>query len=342
MKSGNLRVYPYSDSSQALFNIEGMSSFEEVPEQPSEDQVDPPVPEGLRRSVANRKVAGVAGGIGARLDIDANIVRVAFIVLTFLWGLGAAVYLAMWALVPPSGTSYASDHDEVAPEDKKRFGLRGVVLLAGALCLGLLFLSVALGGIQFGRGISVVWLIFLVALAILSLRRPVRRISLTRLIAGFFIAVISVLILGVGAVLSYLSFAGVPFSGGAGSTMFQPTTIAQVHHTYRYAMGDMTIDLRGVNFEGRTVSVTATVALGTLNVEVPPGVKVNLVAESGSNNIQYPLGQQQFNVVASSKVASQLNLTVKIGIGTINLFRAGPGSSLTGYFIVTPPVPPRP
>jgi predicted membrane protein len=96
-------------------------------------------------------------------------------------------------------------------------------------------------------------------------------------------------------------------------------------------MGVMTIDLRGVNFAGRTVSVTATVALGTLTIEVPPGVQVDLVAESGSSGINYPQGQQQFDGTrAGTTDTSHLNLTVKVALGTINLVRAAPGSNLFG------------
>src|SRR5580698_1069602 len=57
----------------------------------------------LRRSTKRRMVGGVAGGIAERFDVDANIVRVVFVVLTVLYGLGAAIYLAMWALIPQSG-----------------------------------------------------------------------------------------------------------------------------------------------------------------------------------------------------------------------------------------------
>jgi phage shock protein PspC (stress-responsive transcriptional regulator) len=295
-----------------------------------ENEVASDVPEGLRRSVTKRKIAGVAGGIAERLDIDANIVRVVFVLLTCLWGLGAAIYLAMWALVPLSGTSYASDGVEVEPANQKRFGLRSAVLLAGAICLGLLFASVALGGVQFGKGLSLVWLIFLVVLAVLSLRRPVRRFSFTRFIAGLFIAFLSVIIVGSGLVLAYVSFAGVPFSGGTGATTYQPTSVTQVHRTYRMALGDMTLNLRGVNFEGQTVHLTATVAIGQLNVEVPPGVQVDLSAESGSNGINYyPYGQGSFNgTTQTGRNPSHLDLTVKVGIGVIGLFRAAPSAWL--------------
>src|ERR1700690_1098741 len=63
----------------------------------------------LHRSATKRVFGGVAGGIAERFDIDANIVRVVFVVLTFLFGLGAAIYLAMWVLIPQSGRPDGDD-----------------------------------------------------------------------------------------------------------------------------------------------------------------------------------------------------------------------------------------
>jgi phage shock protein PspC (stress-responsive transcriptional regulator) len=302
-----------------------MSDVEEIP-------VQEPVPEeGLHRSAVHRKLGGVAGGIGERFEVDANIVRVVFVVLTCLWGLGAAIYLAMWALVPASGTTYGSN-DELPDESRaKRFGLRSLALIAAALCVGLIFASVALGGPGLAKGISLAWLVFLVVLAVLSLRRPVRRLSFTRLIAGLFIGVLSIVILASGALLVYVSSAGTPVSGGIGQKIYEPTSIGEVHPTYRLAFGDMTIDLRSVNFARHTVSVTATVAAGDLTIEIPPGVRVNLVAQSGSNNIDYPFGEKSFFADAGSTSAlSNLNLKVGVGIGTISFYRGAPGAWLPG------------
>ncbi|MEX2424466.1 MAG: LiaF domain-containing protein [Acidimicrobiia bacterium] len=53
----------------------------------------------LRRSSSDRVFAGVAGGIAARLDIPAWVVRVAFVVLVFGGGLGVALYIAGWLLI---------------------------------------------------------------------------------------------------------------------------------------------------------------------------------------------------------------------------------------------------
>ena len=54
-------------------------------------------------------LAGVASGIAAYLGVDVLIVRIAFVVLTFLGALGIPLYLACWLLIPDesTGDSYA-------------------------------------------------------------------------------------------------------------------------------------------------------------------------------------------------------------------------------------------
>ena len=61
----------------------------------------------LRRSVTDRKVAGVAGGLGRHLDVDPLILRVAFVVLVFFGGAGLILYGACWLLVPEDGAARA-------------------------------------------------------------------------------------------------------------------------------------------------------------------------------------------------------------------------------------------
>jgi phage shock protein PspC (stress-responsive transcriptional regulator) len=60
----------------------------------------------LYRSLHDRMLAGVAGGIADYLGVDATIVRIALVVLTFIGGAGIPVYLAGWLLIPEEG----SDH----------------------------------------------------------------------------------------------------------------------------------------------------------------------------------------------------------------------------------------
>lgn len=56
----------------------------------------------LRRSVVNRTVAGVCGGLGEYFGLDPTLVRVAYALLTvFSAGFpGVLVYLILWAVIP--------------------------------------------------------------------------------------------------------------------------------------------------------------------------------------------------------------------------------------------------
>jgi phage shock protein PspC (stress-responsive transcriptional regulator) len=57
-------------------------------------------PKQLRRSRTTRMVAGVCGGIAEYFGIDANLVRLVIVVLTFFGGTGALIYVIGWVLVP--------------------------------------------------------------------------------------------------------------------------------------------------------------------------------------------------------------------------------------------------
>ena len=62
----------------------------------------------VRRSRSDRRVAGVAGGLGRHLDVDPVILRVAFVVLTFFGGVGLLLYVALWLLLPEEGRDWAA------------------------------------------------------------------------------------------------------------------------------------------------------------------------------------------------------------------------------------------
>ena len=55
---------------------------------------------GLHLSRSDRKIAGVCGGLGEWLDIDPVFLRVAFILLALVGGLGIAVYIVLWLFLP--------------------------------------------------------------------------------------------------------------------------------------------------------------------------------------------------------------------------------------------------
>ena len=87
-------------------------------------------------SHADRKVAGVAGGLGRHLDVDPLIIRVLFVVLVFFGGSGLLVYGVMWLFVPDEATGRATIHSSDSTRN---------VLLIGALVLGAIVTAVGIG-----------------------------------------------------------------------------------------------------------------------------------------------------------------------------------------------------
>jgi phage shock protein PspC (stress-responsive transcriptional regulator)/predicted membrane protein len=60
----------------------------------------PPPPRRLMRSTSDRKAAGVCGGVGEYLGVDPTVVRLGFVVATFIGGLGLVTYLVAWLILP--------------------------------------------------------------------------------------------------------------------------------------------------------------------------------------------------------------------------------------------------
>ncbi len=67
----------------------------------------------LTRDKRQAVVGGVAAGIGESLELDPVLVRLAFVVLTLLHGLGIVVYVACWVSMPLEKGS-AAESERVA------------------------------------------------------------------------------------------------------------------------------------------------------------------------------------------------------------------------------------
>ncbi len=59
----------------------------------------------LYRSTTDRWIAGVCGGIGEYLEIDPNVIRVIWVIITALTGFlpGILVYILLWIILPQRG-----------------------------------------------------------------------------------------------------------------------------------------------------------------------------------------------------------------------------------------------
>lgn len=120
-----------------------MTETQSPPDGPSGSEQQSPEPgvakenlrdyERLRRSIADRKIAGVAGGLGRHLNIDPTVLRVIFVVLVFFGGAGIVLYGAAWLVVPEEGTEDAVVNAKPATRNALLFG---AAVLAALLLLG--------------------------------------------------------------------------------------------------------------------------------------------------------------------------------------------------------------
>lgn len=312
--------------------IEAMDETTEIPEATANL---PEEPSRLRRSSTKRLIGGVAGGISERFELDVNIVRVIFVVLACVWGLGVAVYLAMWVLIPRDSSSTDEQSLSWAPTPEATSHWPYVALAAGVIVVAFIFSTTAGGTPRLGPGFATLWLLFLAVLAVLALRRPSHRWTFRRLIAMIFLMGLSLIIVIAGVFLGVVGLTGVPMRGGSGVRLVQPTSLAMTGHSYMAEFGKSTVDLTSVNFPARGYLMSASVAVGVLDVVVPANAIVDLRTHVGIGTVAYvttdgyPYGQ--FTGVpatlASAKdraTAPHLTLDVQVGIGRIMLSRASP------------------
>lgn len=106
---------------------------------PPPPHAPPPLgPRRLHRSTDDRMWQGVCGGVAEYLGVDATVVRIGFVVLSILGGVGIVAYAAGWLLVPEAG--------QLTPPKRSPWEIAGLVILA---CLVLGTLDVWDGGPAF-------------------------------------------------------------------------------------------------------------------------------------------------------------------------------------------------
>ena len=91
----------------------------------------------LYRSIKDRKIAGIAGGIGEYLNIDSAIVRLIWLLAILFGGTGLLAYIIAWIFIPEAKDSInENDPTEDKTESTDDFNFVGILLIVtGGLLL---------------------------------------------------------------------------------------------------------------------------------------------------------------------------------------------------------------
>ena len=137
-------------------------------------------------------------------------------------------------------------------------------------------------------------------------------------------------LIAVGIVLTVLLTAAtavdLPFEGGVGQRVERPATLAELEEEYRLAVGELTVDLTGLDLLHRTVlaglpleTIRARVGIGQLVVIVPSDEPVRVEGRAGVGEVSIfgesdgGLGVLNEYAPAEGNVTFSLDLSVGIG-----------------------------
>jgi phage shock protein PspC (stress-responsive transcriptional regulator) len=90
----------HDDTTEQSFTPDPEQTAEPEPAPQPAPQPEPEPPPRFSLDPEHRIVAGVAAGLARAFAVDIVIVRIAFVVATFLHGVGALLYLAAWSALP--------------------------------------------------------------------------------------------------------------------------------------------------------------------------------------------------------------------------------------------------
>jgi phage shock protein PspC (stress-responsive transcriptional regulator) len=229
-------------------------------------------PRRLTRSRDDRVLAGVSGGLGSYFGVDPVIFRIGFALSIFFGGLGVFAYLLLAVFVPAEG-------DERGVGDRLRGGgfwrAAGLVVLALMAVGGLLALA---GGAGFAvaLGWAVPTALVVIAIGVL--------LALAAFRGGARWLIPPAVALAVGA--SVAAAADVDFSGGIGERSYRPLNEAAIPADgYRLGVGELTVDLRELDWKPRdVVELETSMGAGLTAIYVPEDVCVTAQTRIGAGD----------------------------------------------------------
>jgi phage shock protein PspC (stress-responsive transcriptional regulator) len=269
----------------------------------------PEQPRRLRRSRSDAVLGGVAGGLGRYVAVDPILFRIAFVVLTFVGGLGIVTYLAMLAFVPVEG--------EAREGDPLRTAARIVVAVLIAIATVFAGAGVAVAA-AFGGGVVIAGLVILAGVALIC----------TAFFGGarWLIVPAVALVLPLGLVAA----ADLDFRGGIGERSYHPASVAELPDRYELGIGQLHVDLSDLELPpGRTTDLQIDLGMGEALLRVPDGVCVTSDVDIGAGGVDV-LNRENAGVDIGYTEASStpqrrpvLHVDGEVGVGVLEVVRGG-------------------
>lgn len=250
----------------------------------------PPPPPGrahLQRSASDSLLGGVCGGLAEYSGIDPLLWRVGFVALTFVGGSGILLYLVLWLLMP-TGSSSDESSMRVGRRERRlrrdpgpRSPVPRVTVAAMFILVGALALLTRIAGWDVAPRVFLGSALLVVGLGLVAAAFTYGRRARGGLIAlGVLLSIASV---GASSNIPWHDIHGGPM----GDRVFSPKTAALVQPVYRGGVGDMTLDLRGVDVSSLPAPITTRIqdGVGDVTIQVPADADVHLTVHSGMGSV---------------------------------------------------------
>jgi phage shock protein PspC (stress-responsive transcriptional regulator) len=264
----------------------------------------------LERTPSDKKIAGVAGGLGRYFDLNPNVFRLGFVILTILGGAGVLVYLAAVLVMPVEGEEQSIAGRALAERRERPAPLIGLGLVGVAIAVLL-----SRGDLWPSAGAG--WVLILVGgLIILWATRTERG---SRRVLKVVAATVSLLSVAIAvAVITAFAWFDLSLSDGIGNHTYQPAA-ADLRSSYKLGIGDLRVDLSHITTPAH---VKASVGIGTLKVIVPRNAAVTVDARAKAGDVYVFNRHENGTNTAIDTGKGGLVLDAKIGAGRVDVVRA--------------------
>jgi Cell wall-active antibiotics response LiaF, C-terminal len=192
---------------------------------------------------------------------------------------------------------------------------------AATVLLGALLVLVGVGWLLDASGVEVPWRAVLPAALIAVGLATVAGAFRDRQSALLLVGLLLVAVLTVASATDW----NLPVGGGVGDRTERPISPADLRD-YRLAIGQLTVDLSGLQVPPGTTTVQASVGVGELAVRLPEGVPVEVDAGSGIGQVQ-ALDREESGFGSRLEADSggfgdrRLVLDLRVGLGEVRVER---------------------